>query len=299
MSRILYYLIIIPLAHLPLRVLYGLADVLYLVLYRLIGYRTKVVRANLRTAFPDRSAAARRDIERKFYRHLMNVVVEAIREFRMPKREFVELATCTNPELLDNLAQHTHAVLCAGHYGNWEIAAAALPLQTRYVMDIPYTPLSNRFMDRKIKQSRGQTGMRLLPKEKTKELTFDEPPPPARLLTLGTDQCPGRRQRPHFLEFLGVPDTPVQFGAEYFAKKYNLPVVYMDVEPLRRGHSEMTVHLITMTPNETPHGWITEQHTRHLERQIARAPEYWLWTHKRWKRTRADYPAVKEDEGES
>ena len=292
MSRILYYLVLIPLAHLPLRMLYVLADGLYVLIYRLLGYRTKVVRANLRTAFPQRSAAERRDIERRFYRHLMNVVVEAVREFRMPEREFVELVTCTNPDVLDELAKHSHAVLCAGHYGNWEVAAAALPLQTKYVMDIPYTPLSNRFMDRKIKESRGRTGMRLLPKEKTRTLTFDAPPPPARLLTLGTDQCPGRRQRPYFLDFLGVPDTPVQFGAEHFAKKYNLPVVYMDVAPQRRGHSEMTVHLITLHPRDTPHGWITEQHTRHLERQIARAPEYWLWTHKRWKRSRTDYPAV-------
>ena len=289
MSRLLYYLVILPLAHLPLRVLYVLADLLYWTLYRTFGYRTKVVRNNLRTAFSDKTDAERRDIERKFYRHLCNVIVEAIREFRIPIPEMVSRVRCTNPEVLNRLAERGHAVLCAGHYGNWEMAAAGLAPQTDFEMFTPYTPLSDEFINKKMEVSRGRSTMRLVPKHEAKKLDLETPSDPPKLFVLGTDQCPARHQKPVFLTFLGVPDTPTQFGAEHYAKKYDLPVVYMDVQPQRRGWNLMTVHIITEQPRETPEGWITRAHTDFLEQQIYRAPEYWLWTHKRWKRNRADF----------
>ena len=59
---------------LPLRVLYLFSDLFYLVLYYLAGYRRKVVAANLRNAFPEKSEAERKKIERRFYRHLCDLI---------------------------------------------------------------------------------------------------------------------------------------------------------------------------------------------------------------------------------
>ncbi len=86
---------------LPFRILYLLSDLLYLVLYHIIGYRRKVVALNLRNSFPEKSAAELKTIEKKFYRHLADLMIEILKLTHMSKKQSLLHMTITNLELLD------------------------------------------------------------------------------------------------------------------------------------------------------------------------------------------------------
>jgi hypothetical protein len=98
-----------------------------------------------------------------------------------------------------------------------------------------------------------------------------------------TDQSPTYSKRVHWTNFLNQT-TPVLLGAERFSREYDFPVIYGYIKKTRRGYYEMEVALLENDPVQTRDGEITEKHTRWLEKQINEAPQYWLWTHKRWKR---------------
>jgi len=83
-------------------------------------------------------------------------------------------------------------------------------------------------------------------------------------------------------------DTGVSFGAEKFARDYNLPVVFARINKLKRGHYSLDVQLVTEEPNAMAKGAILEKLMRLLEADINHLPQYWLWTHRRWKRKKPD-----------
>jgi KDO2-lipid IV(A) lauroyltransferase len=93
--------------------------------------------------------------------------------------------------------------------------------------------------------------------------------------------------------------TPVVFGPELLANKYNQAVVFFHVEKLKRGPYMMHLELITEDPHGLSWGEITEAHTQRLERIIEQKPQYWIWSHKRWKReVPADLVELKEEQRE-
>lgn len=287
MSRILYYVILKPLSYLPLSVLYVLSDGVYVLLYRMFGFRKKVVLTNLRNSFPEKSEAEIQEIAAKFYQHLCDIIIEAVRMFSMPKAELLRRCPVTNPELLDQYAaQGKGVIIVAGHYNNWELAAVACGLQIAHDTMGIYHPLSDDFMDKKLLQSRGRFGMDLVHKKSVKKYYEDNK---HRLVAsmYGADQSPSNAKKAYWMRFLNQ-DTAVPYGAEKYAKEYNLPVLYGAVSKLRRGYYEMTFQTLEDTPSESPYGRISELHTKALETQILEAPEYWLWTHRRWKKKREE-----------
>lgn len=81
-------------------------------------------------------------------------------------------------------------------------------------------------------------------------------------------------------------DTPVFWGTEKIAQKFNYPVVYVTIRLVKRGHYEVDAELVYDDPKSTKEGEITEMHTRRLEQDIKKQPEIWLWSHRRWKHKR-------------
>ncbi|MFN7117621.1 MAG: lysophospholipid acyltransferase family protein [Saprospiraceae bacterium] len=285
MSRILYYLIMKPASLLPLPLLYVLSDFLYLLLYRLIGYRKKVVRTNLKNSFPDKSEAERLSIERKFYRHLFDLMVEAIRNFSIPKAELLRRCPVTNPEIFEYYKQlNKKIIIVAGHYNNWELAAIACGLQIIYPTMGIYSPFSDKFMNERAIASRGRFGMELVSKKLVKDY-FERNKNRLSAVMFGADQSPSNAAKAYWTTFLNQ-DTAVMFGTEKYAVEYDYAVVYGHVQKLRRGYYQMTFIPLEDHPTTAPYGSISEKHTRMLEQHILEAPEYWLWTHKRWKRKR-------------
>ena len=281
MTRIIFYVFIKPLSHLPFSVLYLLSDLLALFM-KALPYRGKVVDENLAKVFSDQSSIERKTIKRKFYKHFCDLLVESLKLFSISESEAIKRFKVVNPELFESAKLKDRSIiLTGGHYQNWEYFAVATDPQIRHKLLGIYTPITNRFMETVFAESRSKFGLVLVPKKKTRAY-FDQYRNQPTVTTFAVDQCPRKHQKVYWTQFLGQ-ETAVHFGAEKYAKDYNYAVIYGSAVKTRRGHYELTFELLEEHPKQSPEGSITEMHTKKLEQQILAAPEYWLWTHKRWK----------------
>ncbi len=280
-NRILFYFIIIPISVLPYSLMYLLSDLLYLILYKVFGYRTKVVYNNIKNSFPDKDVKEHNDIMSKFYKHLCDLIVESIKGFTISEKQLKKRLIVRNPEVADIYAKKGQGVVfVGGHINNWEICAQAVPFYSRHECVGIYKPLSNKFFDVKMKNSREKFGLNLVPMKQTKK-TFEKNGKPKAII-FGSDQSPSNPKRAFWLKFLNQ-DTAVLFGVEKYAKEYNWPVIYVTIYKTKRGYYEVEYKLITDTPLNTEHGEITTLFTHAIENDIIANPQYWLWSHRRWK----------------
>jgi len=289
LSWFAYYFLIKPLSLLPLQVLYIFSDLLYYPVYYLIGYRKKVVYTNLMHSFPDKSKQEITIIARNFYHHLCDLIVESVRLFSMPRDELVARCKFINPELLDRFYdQGRSIIIVAGHYDNWEMFAQGCNLQMKHQAVGIYTPLTNSFFEKKFSAARSRCQVVLLPKTEVKEY-FASHQDQIMAVIFGTDQSPSlQSKKVYWTNFLNQ-DTAVMYGSEKYSRQYNYPVIYARIIRLKRGYFHVAFEMMEENPAASEYGFITEQHTRLLEKQIMEMPQYWLWTHKRWKRKREDY----------
>lgn len=283
---LVYYLIIIPLSWLPSWLLYGLSDfLLYPIIYKIAGYRKKVVINNIKKVFPDHSDQKILQITQQFYHHFCDMMVESIMLFGMSKEQAIKRCKLVNPEIFQKYYEQGRSVaLVGGHYNNWEILAVAIAPQIIHQVDAIYAPLSNVFMDKKMKASRSKYGLRMVPKKESAEF-MEQTIAEKTCMIFAIDQSPSRNQKAYWINFLGQ-ETAVAFGTERYATKYDWPVLFCHLRKVKRGHYEMEIELVTEQPNQVETGWITQKHSQIIEQDILAQPQYWLWTHKRWKRKR-------------
>lgn len=260
-----------------------MGDLLAIVLRDLVAYRRKVVRSNLARSFPDMSMEERKRIEKAFYRHLGDLIVESIKFFSIDKKKAERMLVCRNPELPAHYYRKgQHVILAGGHYNSWELCALAAPFHLEHKAFAIYKPLRDRFFDRRMKATRERFGLRMIPVQKAAH-AFKMKEPTATIF--GADQAPKNTRNVHWMKFL-EQDTPVMKGVEKFAKEWDIPVIFGTIQRLSRGHYEISFQLITEDPTSEPEGHITEAHTRALEEEIRKKPEHWLWSHRRWKKSR-------------
>lgn len=267
---------------------------MYVILYKTFSYRQKVVRTNLVNSFPEKSTKEIKAIEAKFYRHFCDIIIESIKAFSITQKEVSKCISFRNPEVVNKYAENgKDVVMVGGHFNNWELFAVAIaqPLKLRPIA--LFTPLTNAFMNEKITSSRSKYGLWMKRYAEVKEIMATEKEL-RKTIIFGTDQCPKRNQRPYFMEFLNQ-ETAVQFGAEKFAKDNDMPVVYGVIHKMKRGVYEVEFRDVCDNPREQPHGKIMEIQTKMLEDDIKGDPAFWLWTHKRWKRNRADFEAYQKE----
>ena len=283
-TRILYYIFIVPISLLPYPLLYFISDILYLAMYKVIGYRKQVVLTNLKNSFPDKSNLELKDIMTDFYRHFCDIVMESVKSFTISEKQLRKRLIIKNPESSNYFAGKGQSIIfVGGHYNNWEICAQAFAMYSNHKCIGIYNPLSNAFINEKINTSRSKYGMYLVSMKQAKK-SFEEKSKP-RAIVFGSDQNPANPNRAHWMQFLNQ-DTAVLFGVEKYSKEYDWPVVFVSISKVKRGHYEVEYSLITDKPTEQPHGKITEDFTNRLEQDIINQPQYWLWSHKRWKHKR-------------
>lgn len=284
MSRIAYYLLLKPLSMLPLPILYLLSDFMHL-LFRVTGYRKSVVYSNLRRVFPEKSEKEIKKIADAFFAYFCDLLVETIRLFSMPKEELLRRFKMKNKDLFDHYAALNQGVIVvAGHYANWEMAVLSCSMQIPYKGVAIYSQLKDAFFEKVMLASRSRFGMLLLPKQDTKAY-FAEHHQELNVFYIATDQSPSNPDYAHWMTFLGQ-DTSVFLGTEKYSKLYNYPVIYGKINRLKRGYYDMEFILVVDNPKDTAPGEVTERHTKELEKIILEKPEYWLWTHRRWKHQR-------------
>ena len=283
-TKIFYYILILPLSLLPYPLLYLLSDIFFLIMYRVIGYRKEVVFTNLKNSFPNKSKQELKKIMSDFYRHLCDIIMESVKGFTISEKQLRKRLIIKNPEFSNYFADKRQSIIfVGGHYNNWEICAQAFAMYSKHKCIGIYKPLSNAFINDKIYTSRSKYGMHLISMKQTKKSFEDGDEPKA--IVFGSDQNPANPKRAHWVQFLNQ-DTGVLFGVERYAKEYDWPVVFVSIRKAKRGYYEVEYSLVTDNPNEEPHGKITEDFTKRLEQDIINQPQYWLWSHKRWKHKR-------------
>ncbi len=281
-NLLLYYLVIIPISLLPFPVLYGFSNFLYFIFYYVTGYRKKVVLNNIRNSFPGKSEKEVQEICQKFYKHFCDIVVESVKTFTIAERQVRKRFTVSNPELSDKYYNDKRSVIFAGgHYNNWELLAVGMDQCIKHKAVGLYTPLSNKFFDDKMQKTRSRFGLIMLSTKAAKRYA-DTNKDKLTGMVFGFDQSPSNPKSAYWMKFLNQ-DTGMQYGVEKFAKDYNYPVIYGTINKVKRGHYRLDLVLVTDQPQETPYGFIIEEINHLLEKDIIKKPEYWLWTHKRWK----------------
>ena len=285
MNNFLYHIIIIPISNLNNFFLYLVSDVLYLIVGKLIKYRKPLITKNLKNSFPEKNENEIKNIQRYFYKHFLDLIVESLKGFTISKKEISRKIKLKNPDLVNEMAQKSqNIILIGGHYNNWEMSAQKMPLECEHELFAIYKPLSNKFFDKKIKYSREKFGLRMISMKETKNY-FQKNNEKPRAIIFGSDQSPSSTKNAHWLNFLNQ-ESGFLFGAEKYAKEFNWPVVYVSIQKIQRGTYEVSFQLITEKPKEEPNGKIIQDFANLLEIDINRNPPYWLWTHNRWKKSK-------------
>lgn len=285
MGALAFYLFLKPLSYLPLWVLYRLSDVMAPVVYHLVRYRRKVVRQNLTRSFPEKSLKEIKRIERQYYRHLCDLVVEAIYGLSATPYEVVKRYELHNREVIDRyFEQGRSVVLLSSHYNNWEFMVLGINFLLRHHGIGVGKPLNDRGIGRHIDRARIRYGDEVVDQHTVRETMayYEQHHVPCAYMML-SDQSPSNPHKCFWTTFLHQ-DTGFLYGAEHFARKYHLPVLYYEVYKVSRGRYRVCFSELCPDPDQLPEGGITLEYAHCLEDLISSDPRFWLWSHKRWKK---------------
>ena len=285
MKRLIYYIFryFVFIFYLtPFFILYLYSDILSFLLFNIIGYRKKVVLINLRNSFPEKSEQEIHRIAKKFYNHLSDLILESVKGYSLSGKKILKRYTYQKSEIVSNyFKQGKDIVLAGGHYGNWEWGILMISKILPFKMSGVYNPMSNKYIDKYIKKLRTERGTELVPLKLTKRIFANKSDKPKAIMLVG-DQNPSNKGKSIKTTFLNQ-ETFCIHGIELYAKLYNLPVVYYSIVKEKRGYYKLTASLITDKPRELAKGELTKIYMKKLEESIRKEPEFWLWSHKRWK----------------
>ena len=278
---------------LPFRLLYIVSDLAYLLVYYAIRYRRRIVRNNLELAFPLLSKQERLVIERRSYRHLCDMFLEMIKTMTISEKEITKRFTVANIEIYEELEKKNKSIaLFCGHYASYEWAIS-MNNYINFEGFAIYKRIANRHFDKLVRDIRSRFKAHLITTKET--IPTIEKNQAAGILGVygfASDQSPKASKAFHWAPFMGIT-TPVHTGAEMLAKKFDMNVIFLIVKKVRRGYYEATLELLADNPRELPNYQITERFLRRIEQQIYAAPEYYLWTHKRWKHQKESEAVIK------
>ncbi|MFD0761940.1 lysophospholipid acyltransferase family protein [Lutibacter aestuarii] len=280
---ILVYPIIWLISILPFKILYFISDFLYVIIYYVIGYRKKVVYNNLKLAFPEKSNEEIIQISKKFYSHFVDIFMEMIKSFTISKKALDKHYKYTNLTFLNELYKDGKSVILTGaHYANWEWILGLDPYIS-YKTYGAFTKLNNPYFNKKILKSRSRFGVNLVPTSKTiSEIDSNEKNKIQSMYGLLSDQSPQLKKTFYWNHFLGIK-VPIHTGTEMLAKKYDMNVVLFETKKIKRGYYETTFSLITNNALKYPNYELTDVFLEKIEQLIRKQPQYYFWTHKRFK----------------
>jgi KDO2-lipid IV(A) lauroyltransferase len=288
----LSYYIALPflylLSVLPFRALYLLSDGFYVFLYHVIGYRKKVVFANLRNSFPDKTDIEIKIIQKEFYRYFCDLFLETFKTLTIsPAKMLKHCSMDPAAEALFNTfaAENKSLVVVMGHQGNWEWAGNTFSLKCKHQLYVIYHPLRNKYFNNLTVKMRTRFGTKLIAMNDTfRDMVKNRDQLTATAFIADQTPPPGKA---YWMNFLNQ-ETPVFLGTEKVAAKMNYPIVYVSIRKIKRGYYTLSADILKVPPyTSLQEGDITEAHTKRLEGDITKQPATWLWTHRRWKHKRS------------
>lgn len=268
---------------LPFSILYKFSDLVYLVVYYLIGYRKTSVREHLVNTLPHYSKVELLEIEKKFYAHLCDLFLEMIKTMTITDKEITERFRFTNLEIIKDLeSQKKSIALMCAHYSSYEWV-----ISLNSFVDFPgyaiYKKINNPYFDYLVRKIRLRFKANLITTKETIP-TIEENYKKNVLGIYGfaSDQSPQIHAARHWTNFLGI-NVPVHTGAEMLAKRFDMNVVFLKTKKIKRGYYEATFEILAQNVKDIPDYQITDKFLNLVESQILQAPEFYFWTHKRWK----------------
>lgn len=271
------------LSRLPMRVLYIISDFFYILIYHVFGYRKKVIIQNLAYAFPKKTDKERQLIAKNFYKHFTDIVVESLKSFSISEKQILKRYKYKNPELVNKFAKEGKSIALVGaHLANWEWSFS-LPLVLNMTVFGAYNKLRNETFEKTIKENRqkfGVIGSKTTDFIKSIDENYKNKIQGAYILL--SDQSPLIKKTFYWANFFNIK-VPVHTGAEMIAKKYNLVVINYRAKKIKRGYYEIDFEVISENPREFKDYEITDKFLRLTEKNISEQPEFYLWSHKRFK----------------
>lgn len=276
---------------LPMWVHYVIADGIYLIVYRLVGYRKKLVRKNLTDSFPEKTAEELQTIEKGFYHWFCDYLVETIKMMTISEKNLKRRMAFKGTKEADEILESGQSIaLYLGHYCNWEwVTSMPLWITPKAHCGQIYHVLENAAFDKLFLKLRERWGAESIPMAETlrRVATYRKQGQPI-MIGYISDQVPFWNNIHHWLNFLNH-DTPVLTGTERLARGAGHAIFYLDMHRVRRGYYEAMLKLITRDPKQTKDYELTDAYFRMLEESIRRDPVCYLWTHNRWKRTHEEF----------
>ncbi len=268
---------------LPFPLFYKVSDAVYLIVYYVVGYRKETVAFNLKTAFPKKSEAERKQIEKEFYKHMCDMFLEMIKSISISADELKKRFAIDDLSIISKLeSEKRSSIILMGHYASYEWLTA-LQFYFDYTGYGIYKRIKNKYFDELVQRIRKKWNSELI---NNKEATFivRKKQRSGEMATYAfiADQSPKTRKTQYCTDFLGQ-NVPFFTGVERLAKSENMPVLYLAVDKIKRGYYKAHFEVITEDPASLPDYQITDAFITHLETQIKNAPQYYLWTHKRFK----------------
>jgi len=280
---LLTYPLLILISLLPFRLLYVLSDFIFVLIYYVVGYRKKVVRANLLLAFPDYTDVRRKEIEVKFYRHMCDMFLEMMKTMSISQQEMEERFVFKNLDVYLDLEKKGKSIaMMMAHYASYEWVIL-MNTKIKFEAFAIYKRLSNPYFDNLIRKIRSNFRTRLIhTRESVSVIEHNEVKKNKALYGFISDQSPRARGTRHIGQFMGVK-VPAFTGAEMLAKRFDMNVIYLRVTKIKRGFYQAEIEILSEDVKNVPDYQITDLFLKKVESQIIEAPEYYLWTHKRWK----------------
>ncbi len=285
--QLIIFLIFYPLlwliSILPFRLLYIFSDIVYVIVYRIIRYRKSVVRENLTLALPHLTKKELIVIEKKFYHHMCDMFLEMIKTMTISQKEIEKRFKFSNLEVYLELEKKgkSIALLCA-HYASYEWVVSMNYHINHKGFGI-YKRLANKYFDQLVHDIRSKFKATLITtKDTISTIESNHKNNVLSLYGFASDQSPKLNKASHWYSFMGI-ETPVHTGAEMLSKRFDMNVIFLRTKKVKRGFYEATFELMATDPKEVKNFDITEDFIRRVEQQILEAPEFYLWTHKRWK----------------
>jgi len=282
MTNFLLKISLYSISFLPMWVLYIISDILYLITYKILGYRKKVVQNNLKNSFPEKTESELEKIKKKFYRHFFDIILETIKSVSANKYFYRKHITINNIELLNKYHKKNQTVVLAlAHFGNWEWGNIRLSIESKQKLIGIYKVLNNDFFNTLMKDMREKFGTEMVSMENTFRYLVKNKNE-CKIIGLLADQSPVKNESNYWTTFLNQ-ETSVYLGPEKIATKMNCAVLFCSVQKVKRGKYKLHLEELCTNPEKTTEGEITSLYLRKMEQTINENPEYWLWTHRRWK----------------